>query len=293
MFATGSSLEQSRSFYWKEDSLNEFLDFIDTTKVYPKVLDVGCGTGFMTEILAKHLKAENVIGVDLNEQSLGIAKKRLVDLKLDKIQYQKGNIHELEFEDNSFDLVFCHYVLVDCQKPDKVLSEMFRVAKLGATVCCIEPIYQIDMLNCYMPLLNPDELDIMAKIYKKMIVDIPRSMGIDRTIATSLPKRFKDNDVSEMKIKLHGNYSCSLDFTEETIEMMKRQSQQVISQKAMLAQSFKSHPVLKNLSETEIDSYINTQIKLSEAIINNPDFLRDGGMFTAGFNMLVKGTNKK
>lgn len=89
------------------------------------ILDVGCGNGFFTYQLDQ---LADVTGVDYSNKMLSInpvAKK-----------YQM-NAAELDFEDNSFDIVFCHGLLHHVDDIDAVLSEMRRVTRKYIVI--IEP----------------------------------------------------------------------------------------------------------------------------------------------------------
>jgi ubiquinone/menaquinone biosynthesis C-methylase UbiE len=72
-------------------------------------LDVGCNTGFSTLELASWLNAE-VVGLDLNKQSVDLARERAAQACLTNVQFEQGNLLELPFDTASFDLVYCNNV---------------------------------------------------------------------------------------------------------------------------------------------------------------------------------------
>ena len=65
-----------------------------------RCLDVGCGAGFLTNHLA--MVGYAITGLDLSEESLGVAKK--YD-QTKKVNYICGDAYNLQFPDNSFDVV--------------------------------------------------------------------------------------------------------------------------------------------------------------------------------------------
>ena len=87
-----------------------------------KILAVGCGTGLEAAILHRSLRAE-VIGIDIVEKFDPNA-ARLVKL-------QRGNAMALEFEDASFDFVYCYHALEHIQDPLRALEEINRVLRIG------------------------------------------------------------------------------------------------------------------------------------------------------------------
>ncbi len=101
-----------------------------------RVLDVGCGTGVLTEELAGRTQGQ-VTGVDLDPGMVEFCRKRK-----GKAEYQLGDAHDLSFSDGWFDLVVCHFVLLWCTDAAKAAREMVRVTRPGgAVVVCAEPDY--------------------------------------------------------------------------------------------------------------------------------------------------------
>lgn len=91
-----------------------------------KVLDVGCGGGYLTNFLAK--KGHLVSGVDLSEQSLIIAKKNDTTTSVD---YHRASAYELPFADATFDAVSAMDLLEHVEQPAQVVKEASRVLKKG------------------------------------------------------------------------------------------------------------------------------------------------------------------
>lgn len=101
-----------------------------------RVLDVGSGTGAVTEELAART-AGRVTGVDIDPAMVAFARAR--DGAAD---YRLGDAHHLPFADSWFDVTVCHFVLLWCRRPAQVVREMVRVTRPGGTVLvCAEPDY--------------------------------------------------------------------------------------------------------------------------------------------------------
>lgn len=88
----------------KTGTINRTVDWVleNTKKKQLNILDLGCGPGLYSEILAK--KGHHVTGVDFSENSIAYAKIEAEKKKLN-ITYLKENYLKLDLEDNTFDLV--------------------------------------------------------------------------------------------------------------------------------------------------------------------------------------------
>ena len=98
--------------------------FPDRDPCEVKILDVGCGAGFLTNYLAK--KNFNLIGMDVSKSSLEVARK-FDETK--RVNYLPGDAYQLPFLDHSFDVVTCMDFLEHVDQPAKVVQEISRVLK--------------------------------------------------------------------------------------------------------------------------------------------------------------------
>lgn len=105
---------------------------------YNEVLDVGCGTGLFTDCF----KGEYT-GIDINE---GYIKKARADKKG---TFKTGDATALQFEDETFDLVFTLGVLhhLNAGSREKMLKEMRRVCKSGGHILIVDGLVPSNRLN--------------------------------------------------------------------------------------------------------------------------------------------------
>lgn len=93
------------------------------------VLDVACGTG-NTAITAKRLSdGAKVTGVDLTPELLTIAKDEASLAEAKDIEWKEGNVEDLPFEDEIFDVVLSSFGHMFALHPDIAIKEMLRVTK--------------------------------------------------------------------------------------------------------------------------------------------------------------------
>ncbi|WLR42560.1 class I SAM-dependent methyltransferase [Bacillus carboniphilus] len=89
-----------------------------------RVLDAGCGEGYLSRILSK--SGAKVTAVDYSPTMIDLAKKRRPEDE--PIHYQQGNCEELSFlEDASFDLIISNMVIHDLAHFEKAFQEMHRL----------------------------------------------------------------------------------------------------------------------------------------------------------------------
>ena len=86
------------------------------------VLDAGCGTGYGAAILAA-AGAREVVGIDLAADVLTAAAPALPD----SVTLQAGDLHDLPFDDDRFDLVVCFEAIEHLRNPMTALDELRRV----------------------------------------------------------------------------------------------------------------------------------------------------------------------
>lgn len=88
------------------------------------ILDVGCGEGFTLDKLSEEGIGKKLEGVDFLKTAIDLGKKAHPKLTL-----KQGNIYDLEYKNNSFDLVMATEVLEHLEDPLKGLKELIRVSK--------------------------------------------------------------------------------------------------------------------------------------------------------------------
>ncbi len=112
-----------------------------------QLLDVGCGLGAEVRALA-HLvgSAGRVIGIDNSETMIAEAYKRTTGENL-PVQYAVGDIHALDFADNTFDGCRAERILGHVANPRQAVAELCRVAKSGARIVALDPELDTLVLN--------------------------------------------------------------------------------------------------------------------------------------------------
>ena len=115
-----------------DESGKPFSLFVDFDALAGKdVLDVGCGSGIATQLLAE--AGANVTAVDLTEWAIETTRRRLDAFGLAGTVRQE-DAENLPFADESFDLVFSWGVIHHSSDMDRALAELVRVCRRGGEI---------------------------------------------------------------------------------------------------------------------------------------------------------------
>lgn len=104
-------------------------------------LDIATGTGDVAFELHKRLPDTKIVGIDLSEGMLKIAKAKLANMSVDAgmaVSFEKGDSLDLPMEDNSVDLITVAYGVRNFENLAKGYSEMRRVLRKDGVLCVIE-----------------------------------------------------------------------------------------------------------------------------------------------------------
>jgi ubiquinone/menaquinone biosynthesis C-methylase UbiE len=97
-----------------------------------EVLSVGCGPGVILRAVTNLDSSIRATGIDVSEGRLQQAKDK--NRENSRVQFVCGDAQSMEFQSNSFDLVYCRMLLQYLKEKERAVSEMTRVCKPGGTV---------------------------------------------------------------------------------------------------------------------------------------------------------------
>lgn len=107
-------------------------------------LDVGCGNGAFTEMLAEHYAPASMHGVDPSLEQLAYARTRST---LQGALFREGNAMALPYSEATFDIAVMPLVIFFIPDPSKGVAEMARVVRPGGVAAA----YAWDMLGGGFP----------------------------------------------------------------------------------------------------------------------------------------------
>jgi demethylmenaquinone methyltransferase/2-methoxy-6-polyprenyl-1,4-benzoquinol methylase len=119
---------------WRKKAIREL------QSIKPRImLDVATGTGDFAFEAISILKPEKIIGVDISDGMLDVARKKIHDRNLQHVfSVQTGDSEGLNFEDDHFDAITVAFGVRNYENLEKGLSDMYRVLKPGGKMVILE-----------------------------------------------------------------------------------------------------------------------------------------------------------
>jgi ubiquinone/menaquinone biosynthesis C-methylase UbiE len=93
------------------------------------LLDVGCGPGTITADFAALVAPGQATALEHTADALALAEEELSRRGVSNVTFATGDVHALDFADDTFDVVHAHQVLQHVTDPAQALREMRRVCK--------------------------------------------------------------------------------------------------------------------------------------------------------------------
>jgi ubiquinone/menaquinone biosynthesis C-methylase UbiE len=210
------------------------------------ILDLGCGSGFLSVLLAKR-GAARVIGIDVSEEQLAIARFRAKASGLNPddpaIEFRAVSADRLDFPDGTFDAIVGAFVLHHLDLP-KTAREIHRALKPGGVGAFIETSARNPLLMAArslavgrfgIPKFGSADERPLGKAAEKTLADIfPSAVNIHTPVLVSTrmisayikPFRFKplaalllgvDNALGMLPVMRRWSYYNVVEFRKQTV----------------------------------------------------------------------------
>jgi SAM-dependent methyltransferase len=199
-FNDGAAYEQMMGI-WSRYVGEIFLDWLAPPKAL-RWIDVGCGNGAFTELLATRCAPAEIQGIDPSEGQLAYARTRPTP---NLVQFQLGDAMALPFPAERFDAAVMALVIVFVPDPAKAVAEMVRVVRPGGVVAA----YMWDMMGGGFP-LEPVFEEIRA-----MGLSPPRPPQLEASRMEALRDLWSAaglKDLETREIRVHRTFASFEDF---------------------------------------------------------------------------------
>lgn len=135
----------------------------------PSVLDVGCGTGMLSERLLGAFPSCRLTGVDLSPAMVERARARLAG----RAEVREADAERLPFHDGAFDLVVCNDSFHHYPDPDRAAFQMWRVLRKGGALVLgdvWQPAPARAVMNAWMPFSHEGDVRIYSETELRAIL---------------------------------------------------------------------------------------------------------------------------
>ena len=103
-FFEGERLELTWRYAYRPEFVPLLMEYVGAQPGM-HILEVGCGTGFLSRLLTQTLADVRVVGLEPGEKSLNLGRQLLERQKLTNVELQHGEAYPIPFPDEAFDLV--------------------------------------------------------------------------------------------------------------------------------------------------------------------------------------------
>lgn len=165
----------------RQSYIEEFINMTNIKKT-SKILDVGCGPGELLKSL-KNKRCE-LHGVDISESMIDIAHQNLISNRKYGVCLSVGDITDLKYEDEYFDIVIAAGVVEYQDDFDKSISELIRVLKPGGVL-----IFNVTNKYGYIHCIYPISYFLKNFILTKNIAQFVKKYVFRKGDLANIPKR--------------------------------------------------------------------------------------------------------
>lgn len=137
-YVHGYSEREGQRLLDQSQTLSDLLHHDTLYPVQSRVLEVGCGVGAQTVILARKSPTAHFTCVDISPASLAVAQAAAERAGLTNATFRTADVYHLPFAEAEFDHVFVCFVLEHLEQPVEALRRVKRVLKSGGTLTVIE-----------------------------------------------------------------------------------------------------------------------------------------------------------
>jgi ubiquinone/menaquinone biosynthesis C-methylase UbiE len=144
--------------------LDSYLSEIDF-RPGARVLEIGCGTGSVTRVLADRPGVTEAVGID--PSPVFISKAQELAGAGANLTFEQGDGRSLRFADADFNAAVVHTTLCHVPQPDRVLAEAFRILRPGGTLA----VYDGDYATVTVALGESDPLQDCIEAVKAAFIN--------------------------------------------------------------------------------------------------------------------------
>ena len=103
-----------------------------------RVLDLACGPGVISRLIAESHPNSQITAMDLNADLLAVAREEAAGAGLDQIFFVQGNVYAPPLEPGQFDFIYARLLFQHLEDPIRALNVIRELLKPGGTLCIMD-----------------------------------------------------------------------------------------------------------------------------------------------------------
>ena len=157
------------------------------------VLDLACGPGVVSSLLASMVPNGRVIGMDLSEALLQNARQLAKEEKLGNLEFYQGDVYHPELPHGSFDFIYARFLFQHLADPLEALASIRPLLKPGGILCVAD--IDDDWLSLYP---SPEAF----RQFTALAGEGQRGYGGDRNIGRKLASYLEQTGFESVKPRI-------------------------------------------------------------------------------------------
>lgn len=153
---------------------------------YPRLLDVGCGTGFASEAMIERFRPTSITGVDISREMLERMRSKLAGLPDIALEFHVADVLSMPVPDGAFDCVLASMALHWFASRDLALAAMARAVATGGVLGVVAPgpghdREYVEVLRTIVPPVPSPVIDIFAtaQVFPDPVEDAIAASGLE------------------------------------------------------------------------------------------------------------------
>ena len=155
--------------------------------------DIGCGTGTVSRWLAGRVgSAGLVVGVDVSEAQLDVARRDAERQGLTQLRFQHADAYATRLPRESFDFVYCRFLLCHLSQPERALAEMRALLKRNGVLVCDD----VDVASIFADPPSP-----AVERMRDLMLAVGAARGVDFRLGIRLHRLFRSTGLADPQVR--------------------------------------------------------------------------------------------
>ncbi|HEY7761298.1 MAG TPA: methyltransferase domain-containing protein [Burkholderiales bacterium] len=158
------------------------------------VADIGCGTGTVSRWLAGAVGSSGrVEGVDVSLAQLEVARRDAQRQGLTQLRFECADAYDTRLPRQSFDIVYCRFLLCHLEQPGRALAEMRALLKPNGALVCDD----VDVASIFADPPSP-----AVERMRDLMLAVGASRGVDFRLGIRLHRLFRSVGLADPRVRL-------------------------------------------------------------------------------------------